>query len=183
MADTSSKKKIKVVKGYRPSIVNERFLITMLKTIASDKPVTKRTVNNIWYFLSVIDRSYYSRDYTIGALLQSLDLVVESRLDGSFDSGTQQYIKDSVISKINNNLSQMYSEAKNDIILPIIMGWECKDKDVTLVDNTISTYNKHAIIIDKKDELSDIVTDISSGSVLNLKESIDRLVLSFTARL
>lgn len=176
MADvSSSKKKIKVVKGYRPSIVNERFLITTLKTLASDKPITKRTVNNIWYFLSILDRSYYSRDYTIGALLQSLDSVVESRLDGTFDSGTQAYIKESVINKINTQLSQMYTEAKNDIVLPIIMNWECKEKDVVLVDDTISTYNKYAIIIDKKDELNDIVSDISSGSIMNLKKSINEL--------
>jgi hypothetical protein len=165
-------KSVNVTKGIRIPIINERFLSSTLRVLASSKDMNKRSLNNIVRLLGLVDKAYYSRDLTVGALIEAVGIAIDARMDGTYDLENVSAVKDTLISRLSTAISPIYAEAKENIIIPTVLVWEAKEKDVEYVNNTIESYVKYGTIIGKKDKIADIATDLSSGNVINLKQSI-----------
>ena len=77
--DYSEFKRRKPNKKYRSHLVSERFLLMIIKVLASDITVNRRSLANIKRFLTIIDRDYYCRSENIEAMLLVCDLLVSIR--------------------------------------------------------------------------------------------------------
>jgi len=135
--------------------------------------INKKLINNTLKLFEMIDLKYYSKDLTINVLLQILQILIEYRMDGTFDNGNNDYIKDTIINRINSEVPEVYNDIKNNIILPIISNTlEVKQKDIDTIAEAVELNVKFGTILREKDKLSDILTDLSSSNVSNLKKAI-----------
>ena len=60
--NSSDYKRTKPKRKVRSFLVSERFLLTIIKILASDATIMRRKVMNIKSFLDIIDRDYYEKD-------------------------------------------------------------------------------------------------------------------------
>ena len=67
-------------KKFRSYLVSERFLLSIIKILASDITIMRRQLINIKRFLEVIDRNYYESDNHINAMLIICDSLIESKM-------------------------------------------------------------------------------------------------------
>ena len=69
-----------------------------------------------------------------------------------------------------------YEEQKSNIIFPTILSsTDTSDKEKNLVLNTIDNYVNYQNVLEKKDDLADILSDLGSGNISNLDNSISSL--------
>ena len=74
---TSDYKRTKPKRKIRSFLVSERFLLTIIKILASDATIMRRKVMNIKSFLEIIDRDYYEKDKNLEAMLIVADSLVD----------------------------------------------------------------------------------------------------------
>lgn len=158
--------------GARLPIYNERFLTELLRVLASGYEISRRTLNNITRLITMSDRNWYARDYKVGALMEAIMLVMESRLDGTFDSLDDATVQNMVLAKVEASVPALYNEAKEDIIIPTVRIWKCRESQASFVFKQVELNVKHGGVLGQAPDLADILTDLTSGNVSNLEKTL-----------
>ncbi len=161
------KKKVKLLKL---PIINERFLSSLIKILVTPLSLTKRFLSNIEYLLNLIDMDYYSKDINVAALIKSIQITVKHR------QVSENFSADELIGELTSVLPEIYSEYLNNVIIPTIkIGSTLKNPtEIIMKNDIIETTLKYATIIILKDRIISNITEITSGSSENLKESINK---------
>lgn len=152
------------------TIINERFLTSVLKVLSADIVLSKKLLGNIEYLLEIIDINFYSKDPNIYALLQAIQIANKRRQQ------IPVYNADEMIGEIDVMISPSFDKQKKDIIFPIIqMGSKLKNPtEITFVNKTIETQLKYSGVIMTKDKMMEAMTEITSGNPNNLEQAITK---------
>lgn len=152
------------------TIINERFLTSVLKVLSADIVLSKKLLSNIEYLLEIININFYSKDPNVYALLQAIEIMNKRRQQ------IPVYNVEDAIGEIDVMISSNYDKQKKDIIFPIIkMGATIKNPtEITFVNKTIETQLKYSGVIMTKDRMMEAITEITSGNPNNLEQAISK---------
>lgn len=154
-------------KDYRSSILTERFLSMMLRVVANPSYNKVKKLQNIQKFTDTIPINKYEKDPNVYALIVSVKNVLRNKLEGAVD------LQD-LVEFVNIELADNFSEIKENLIFPnILSAEEATERDENLVTNTVNTYLRCDSIFKNKDTLSDILTDIGSGNIASLDDTLN----------
>lgn len=148
-------------KKYKSYLVSERFLLSIIKILASDTTIMRRHLINIKRFLDVIDRDFYT-DTHIEAML----IVCDSLLESKMKLGTSLKLED-MIFNINLLLQdEEYEEVKNNLIIPQVQVSknDSIETELSYVSESLDQNLKNAYILDTKDELYDLTSELTTCS-------------------
>jgi replicative DNA helicase len=149
-------------------IITERFMISLLRILGSKLNITKKSLNNIEYLFDIIDIKYYTKDVNIYALIQAVKIAVKYR------QSTTNFNKDLLLTEIEVSITEQFKEQKENIILPVLANSQnVIQSELDVMNNTIETYLKYSAIIVSKEKMYDILTDLSSGDIVNLQDSVN----------
>jgi hypothetical protein len=138
----------------------------MVRALASPYDISRKSLQNFYKFMNSLDKVYYQRDINLRVFMLTIDLLITARFDNDREL-------DSIMNRVQVEIGSTYLEICEALIYPNLLSVDdVQEKDVRFIEKTIETYLKFGMIIDKKDDLSDIITDISSGNVKNLQESL-----------
>lgn len=151
----------------RSHLVSEKFLLTIIKVLSSGIPILRRSLMNIKRFLSIIDRKYYSADLTTEALLLTCDMILSTRIMSSKPIDTN-----SLLFKVDVLLTDQYEETKNNLVIPTIQlaKSELPEDELDFIDQSLDYNLKYSKIIEEKDNLVDMATEISNCSYTDFKD-------------
>jgi hypothetical protein len=156
-------------RDFRAPIITERFLSLFLK-VASSQYINKRAeIIKLQKFVEDIPKEMYEKDTTVYALIVAIGIVLKNRLEGVND-------KEELIELINIDMFEAFDEEKENNIFPTILsGDEVLEKEKELVKKMVDTHLRYEAVLSQKDELSDVLTDIGSGNIRNMEESLESL--------
>ena len=159
--DYSEFKRRKPNKKYRSHLVSERFLLMIIKVLASDITVNRRSLANIKRFLTIIDRDYYCRSENIEAMLLVCDLLVSIRTKNPHGVSLE-----SLTYKVENLLVEPYDKVRDQLIIPQInvAKDELPEDDLEYITNSLDQNLKFSYILDIKDNLIELTNDIETSS-------------------
>ena len=159
--DYSEFKRRKPNKKYRSHLVSERFLLMIIKVLASDITVNRRSLANIKRFLTIIDRDYYCRSENIEAMLLVCDLLVSIRIKNPHGVSLE-----SLSYKVENLLVEPYDKVRDQLIIPQInvAKDELPEDDLEYITNSLDQNLKFSYILDIKDNLIELTNDIETSS-------------------
>lgn len=159
--DYSEFKRRKPNKKYRSHLVSERFLLMIIKVLASDITVNRRSLANIKRFLTIIDRDYYCRSENIEAMLLVCDLLVSIRTKNPHGVSLE-----SLSYKVENLLVEPYDKVRDQLIIPQInvAKDELPEDDLEYITNSLDQNLKFSYILDVKDNLIELTNDIETSS-------------------
>ena len=155
------KEKISANKKYRSHLVSERFLLMIIKVLASDIIVNRRSLTNMKRFLTIIDRDYYCRSENIEAMLLVCDLLVSIRTKNPHGVSLE-----SLSYKVENLLVEPYDKVRDQLIIPQInvAKDELPEDDLEYITNSLDQNLKFSYILDVKDNLIELTNDIETSS-------------------
>ena len=159
--DYSEFKRRKPNKKYRSHLVSERFLLMIIKVLASDITINRRSLANIKRFLTIIDRDYYCRSENIEAMLLVCDLLVSIRTKNPHGVSLE-----SLSYKVENLLVEPYDKVRDQLIIPQInvAKDELPEDDLEYITNSLDQNLKFSYILDVKDNLIELTNDIETSS-------------------
>lgn len=169
---TSDYKRTTPNRKLRTYLVSERFLLTIIKILASDAMIMRRKLINIKKFLDVIDRDYYRKDITIDAMLIICDTLIDSRTK----SGNSPD-EETLIFKVNALLDDSdYDEVKNNLIIPQIKVAKTDnvDDDIEYVSESLDQSLKYSFILDTKDDLTNLTSELTSCSYKDFPDTLGK---------
>lgn len=161
-SNNASSNKYRKRKKFRSYMVSERFLLSVIKILASDNTILRRQLINIKRFLDVVDREYYSSDNHIDAMLITCD----SLLDTKMKLGSSLKLDD-IIFNINLLLPDAdYEEVKNDLIIPQIQvaKTDSIETELSYVSASLDQNLKFSYILDVKEDLIDLSSELTTCS-------------------
>lgn len=154
---------------FRSPIMTERFLTTVLKVSSCPKMTKKAVLLNMQSFMNQIDPATFEKDPNVFSLMLAIKIVLQNRLEGVDDPSD-------LVEYVNLEIMDNYEEQKSNIIFPTILSsTDTSDKEKNLVLNTIDNYINYQNVLERKDDLSDILSDLGSGNISNLDNSISSL--------
>ena len=154
---------------FRSPIMTERFLTTVLKVSSCPKMTKKAVLLNMQSFMNQIDPATFEKDPNVFSLMLAIKIVLKNRLEGVDDPSD-------LVEYVNLEIMDNYEEQKSNIIFPTILSsTDTSDKEKNLVLNTIDNYVNYQNVLEKKDDLADILSDLGSGNISNLDNSISSL--------
>lgn len=154
---------------FRSPIMTERFLTTVLKVSSCPKMTKKAVLLNMQSFMNQIDPVTFEKDPNVFSLMLAIKIVLQNRLEGVDDPSD-------LVEYVNLEIMDNYEEQKSNIIFPTILSsTDTSDKEKNLVLNTIDNYINYQNVLERKDDLSDILSDLGSGNISNLDNSISSL--------
>ena len=170
-------------KKFRSYLVSERFLLSIIKILASDITIMRRQLINIKRFLEVIDRDYYESDNHINAMLIVCDSLIESKMK----LGSSLKLDD-IIFQVNLLLpDDEYEEVKNNLIIPQIQvsKTDSIETEIAYVSASLDQNLKFSYILDTKEDLYDMTNELTRCSykdfpdVLNNYRNLLTSILNF----
>lgn len=166
--DNQSKYKKKRT-DFRSPIITERFLTVVLKVSSCPKMTKKAVLLNIKSFIDQIKETDYEKDPNVYTLILAIRIVLKNRVEGVDDP-------QDLVEYVNLEIMDNYEEQKQDMIFPTILCAEdTTDKEKQIVLRTIDTYLNYQTVLERKDDLSDALSDLGSGNISNLNESMEAL--------
>lgn len=155
-----SYKRRKSTKKFRTHLVSSRFLLILIKVLASDILVNRRVLKNIKRFLTIIDRDYYSADQSVEAMLLACDLLLATRLNNT-SSGPNV---ENVVYKLLTTLQEPFDKIRDNLIIPQIKISKdyLPEEDLEYISETLDQNLKYDYILRAKEELVDVSNDISN---------------------
>ena len=165
--DTNNKSKKRNRVDYRSTILTERFLSMILKVVSNPDFTKVKNLQNLQQFLESIPISQYERDPNVYALIVAAKCVVKNKLEGATEL-------EDLVEFANLSLTENFTDVKDNMIFPTILSSaETTNKEENLVISTIDKYLRYDAIFKTKDDLSDVLTDIGSGNISNLDDSLN----------
>lgn len=166
--DNQSKYKKKRT-DFRSPIITERFLTVVLKVSSCPKMTKKAVLLNIKSFIDQIKETEYEKDPNVYTLILAIRIVLKNRVEGVDDP-------QDLVEYVNLEIMDNYEEQKQDMIFPTILSAEdTTDKEKQIVLQTIDTYLNYQTVLERKDDLSDALSDLGSGNISNLNDSMEAL--------
>ena len=164
-------KKRKNVKKFRTHLVSTRFLLILIKVMASDIMINKRILANIKKFLAIVDRDYYAADESIEAMLITCDLLLAIRQKNSVTGPNLE----TLIYKIQTSLQEPYDKIRDSMIIPQVQLAKdvLPEEDLEFIAEKLDQDLKYDYIYRAKDELVDIATEISSCNYNDFPELLN----------
>jgi hypothetical protein len=166
----NSKSKVKKYNknDYHSSIITERFLTMFLKVVSSTNILQRTILQKYIRFVSQIPLHKYEKNANVYGLISAITIVLTNKLEGVND-------KEELIEMVNLEMNiDNYDEVKENIIFPSILSSdEVSEKEVRLIQKTVDSYLRYSAILENKDNLSDILTDIGSGNISNLDTALN----------
>lgn len=154
---------------FRSPIITERFLTLLLKVISCPKITKKAIFINVQSFMNQVNATHYEKDPNVYALILAVNIVIKNRLENVDD-------REDLVEYVNLEIMDNYEDQKNNIVFPTILSAdEVTEKEKSIVLKTIDTYVRYQSVLEKKDDLSDIISDIGSGNISNLDQSLEAL--------
>lgn len=152
-----------------PAVVNSRFLLALLKVVIhGDIGSSKLTM--IGTLLKMIDVKSYSKDVEVFSILKSLDIAINSKLDGVKDN---HLIVSTITASISNDDTE---ETITGLIEPIIIGdFNPQKQEISYVLNIVSTYSKVGFLLEYKDSITDKFVNIETGSIDGINNVVNSL--------
>ena len=152
---------------YRTSILTERFLSMLLKVVSNPDMTAVKKFQNIQKFLETIPLRNFERDPNIYALIVASKCVVNNKLEGVTEL-------EDLVDLVNLSLTENFADVKDNMIFPTIMSsTETSEKEEKLVLITIDKYIRYEAIFKNKDDLTDVLTDIGSGNISSLDDTLN----------
>ena len=161
-SNNASSNKYRKRKKFRSYMVSERFLLSIIKILASDNTILRRQLINIKRFLDVVDREYYASDNHVDAMLITCD----SLLDTKMKLGSSLKLED-IIFNINLLLpDEDYEEVKNNLIIPQIQvaKTDSIETELSYVSASLDQNLKFSYILDVKEDLIDLSSELTTCS-------------------
>ena len=156
---------------YLRSILTERFLSMALKVVSNPDFSKVKTLQNVRRFIKTVPLRYYEKEPALYALITSIGCVVQQKLDGATEP-------EELVEYVNVDLNENFSEIKDGIIFPAILkSREATKNEERLVLKTIKICLTLSNVLENKDKLADIITDLGSGNIANLQETLEELRL------
>lgn len=153
---------------FRSPIITERFLTLFLKIMANPKMTKRAILLNCQKFANQVPMTSYEKDPNVTALLMAVNTVIKNKIEGVVD-------KEELVECVNIDILDNYEDQKENIIFPTILGAdEITDREKELVLNTIDAYLRYQTVLEEKEDLSDVLTDIGSGNISNLDDSLTK---------
>ena len=153
-----SRKQNKKIRSY---LVTERFLMAMIKVLASNIIITKRSLANMKRFVNVIDREYYSQEVNFEAMFIVIDMLIDTRLFSNkpIDVNTIEF-------KVETLLSEPYEEVRDNLIIPTIelAKTEISESELDFINSSIDYNLKYGKVYTRKDDLIECANEISNCS-------------------
>lgn len=162
---------MKNIKLLKLPIINERFLISILKVLSSNyTSISKKFLTNIDYLFNVIDLKYYLKDSNVYSLILAIQIAIKQK-----ENSNNKIDSDNLISEIIAVIPEIYSDQIKNIIIPTInIGKDLSNPtELKSINQIIDIYLKYSTILLTKDSVNNALTDITSGNVSNLQKSID----------
>ena len=159
-------------KKFRSYLVSDRFLLCLIKILASDTTIMRRQLINIKRFLDVIDRDFYFNDNHLEAMI----IVCDSLLLTKTKLGTSLKLED-IIFNINLLLpDDEYEEVKNNLIIPQIKlaKTDSIETELSYVSESLDQNLKWSYILDTKDDLYDLTSDLTTCSYKDFPTVLDK---------
>lgn len=157
-----TKYQYKSKKKFRSYLVSDRFLLCLIKILASDTTIMRRQLINIKRFLDVIDRDFYYNDNHLEAMI----IVCDSLLNTKTKLGSSLKVED-IIFNINLLLpDDEYEEVKNNLIIPQIKlaKTDSIETELAYVSESLDQNLKWSYILDTKDDLYDLTSELTTCS-------------------
>ena len=164
----SDYKRTKPKRKIRSFLVSERFLLTIIKILASDATIMRRKVMNIKSFLEIIDRDYYEKDKNLEAMLIVADSLVDSRIKNG--KGPEL---ETLLFKVDVLLSDdEFEDVKNNLIIPQIKvsKTDYVDDDIAYVSESLDQNLKFGFILDTKEDLINLTSELTRCSYKDFPE-------------
>jgi hypothetical protein len=119
-------------------------------------------------FVKQLPIEKFERNANIYGLFLAISSVLKNKLEGIND-------KEELIELVNIEMNiENYDEVKENIIFPSILSSdEISDKETNLIQRTVDSTLQYSAILDNKDKLSDILTDIGSGNISLLENALN----------
>ncbi len=168
---TTDYKRIKPKRKIRSFLVSERFLLTIIKILASDATIMRRKVMNIKSFLEMIDRDYYEKDKNLEAMLIIADSLVDSRIKNG--KGPEL---ETLLFKTDVLLSdEEFEEVKNNLIIPQlkVSKTDCVDDDIVYVSESLDQNLKFGFVLDSKEDLVESASELTRCSYKDFPEKMN----------
>jgi hypothetical protein len=152
---------------YHSSIITERFLTMFLKVVSSINTLQRTSLQKYIKFIHQIPIEKYEKNINVYGLITAITIVLNNKLEGIND-------KEELIEMTNIEMNiDIYDEVKENIIFPSILSSdEVSEKEIHLIQRTVDSYLRYNAILENKDDLSDILTDIGSGNISNLDNAL-----------
>jgi hypothetical protein len=153
---------------YHSSIITERFLTMFLKVVSNTNVLERVILQKYTKFIQQIPLEKYERNVTIYGLLLAIGIILKNKIEGVND-------KEELVEMANLEINiEHYDEVKENIIFPSILSSdEITEKETNLIKRTVDSYLRYSAILENKDSLSDILTDIGSGNISNLDNALN----------
>jgi hypothetical protein len=141
-----------------------------LKVISSTNVLQRTTLQKYFRFIQQIPLDRYERNINIYGLIVAITIILNNKMEGVSD-------KEELVEMVNLEMNiDNYDELKENIVFPSILSSdEVSDKEIKLIQRTVDSYLRYSAILENKDNLSDILTDIGSGNISNLEDSLNDL--------
>ena len=165
---TSDYKRTKPKRKIRSFLVSERFLLTIIKILASDATIMRRKVMNIKSFLEIIDRDYYEKDKNLEAMLIVADSLVDSRIKNG--KGPEL---ETLLFKVDVLLSDdEFEDVKNNLIIPQIKvsKTDYVEDDIAYVSESLDQNLKFGFVLDTKEDLINLTSELTRCSYKDFPE-------------
>lgn len=159
-------------KKFRSYLVSERFLLSIIKILASDMTILRRQLSNIKRFLDIIDRDFYSGEPNIDAML----ITCESLLNTKMKLGVSLALED-IIFNINLLLADdEYAEVKQNLIIPQIQvaKTDSIETELSYVSESLDQNLKFSYILDAKDDLYDLTSELTTCSYKDFNQTLTK---------
>ena len=166
--NSSDYKRTKPKRKVRSFLVSERFLLTIIKILASDATIMRRKVMNIKSFLDIIDRDYYEKDKNLEAMIIVADSLVDSRIKNG--KGPEL---ETLLFKVDVLLADdEFEEVKNNLIIPQIKvsKTDYVDDDIAYVSESLDQNLKFGFILDTKEDLINLTSELTHCSYKDFPE-------------
>jgi hypothetical protein len=141
-----------------------------LRVVSSVNVLQRTTLQKYSRFIQQLRIDKYERNITIYGLITAITIILNNKLDGTDD-------KEELVEMVNLEMNiENYDELKENIIFPTILSSdEVSEKEIKLIQKTVDSCLRYNAILENKDSLSDILTDIGSGNISNLDDSLSEL--------
>ena len=162
ISQTNNQTGYKSKKKFRSYLVSDRFLLCLIKILASDTSIMRRQLINIKRFLDVIDRDFYYNDNHLEAMI----IVCDSLLLTKTKLGTSLKLED-ILFNVNLLLpDDEYEEVKNNLIIPQIKlaKEDSIETELAYVSESLDQNLKWSYILDTKDDLYDLTSELTTCS-------------------
>lgn len=165
--DFNNKRRRNKRKDYRNFLITERFLTMLLKAICCTNTYKRSTLLTIQSFINKIPIHEYEKDQSVFSILNILKIAIKYILENVVD-------KEDLIEYINMATMDVFEEEKENIIYPnILSADEITEKEKSLVQETINLYLRYETVLENVDDFNDIISDIASGNVQDLKLALE----------